>query len=234
MYFDIDSIMIDRMMNNLENSLSHVSAFPVIGTLAGVSKVIMGVTQMVTALACVILSLIPAAVTNSWSFTKHSWSHVEHGIGNIIAGIFESIFLLGTFIYLARDGMAHMHVNYGSYVITQHENKFMPYDTLVDEDWRFGGYREEDDGKLQTLFEKNKKAQEIKSGGPLSRREQLKLAQASLDEHRQTTDEALKLEKIEAEKLAKRTDPPLTEEDLKYIQRVRQAHVGVAPRHVFL
>ncbi|QLH34861.1 MAG: hypothetical protein HWD61_00905 [Parachlamydiaceae bacterium] len=89
-------------MNNIENKLSDISAYPVVGTLAGVTKILLGTTQALTGLACGIMLLIPSAATRDWSSMKSSWTHIKHGVGNMTAGVFESIPFVQTAIYGIR------------------------------------------------------------------------------------------------------------------------------------
>jgi hypothetical protein len=139
-------IDVDKRINNIENYLSEIAAYPVAGIFAGTAKMIMGVVQLITAIACGILTFIPAAASRDWSPLCHSWNHIKHGLGNITAGFFEAIPLVGTAIYLLRQ----LNKNYyppsiQAYFYTGHDNKCMPYTSLIKADCGIDGI---DDGNL--------------------------------------------------------------------------------------
>ena len=128
-------IRIDRKINDLENRLSYISAYPVIGTPFGAIKILFGASQSIIAATVTIFSLIPAAATKKWSLTKYSWTHVKHGIGNIIAGVIESIPIVQTLSYkIRRIGYLGSDV---AHLVTRHEDKYMPYTSLEERDWLF-------------------------------------------------------------------------------------------------
>lgn len=131
-------ISVDRTLNNIENVLSDIAAYPIAGTLAGSTKIALGTTQFLTALACGILLSIPAIATCDLSLLNHSWTHMKHGLGNIVAGILEAIPLFGTILFGLRV-VKSIDPSVPVYLRTGHENKWMPYSSLVEQDWDFCG-----------------------------------------------------------------------------------------------
>jgi len=125
-------IAIDQNFNNIENTLSFIAAFPVAGILAGAVKIILGGFQAITALVCSILILIPVLITGDWDSFNYAVSHIAHGVGNILAAILEAFPLLGTIMFLFRITMASSGSDSGAYIRTGHENKWMPYSSLVE------------------------------------------------------------------------------------------------------
>lgn len=132
-------LSLDATINNFENNLSFVSSYPVVGTLAGGVKILMGTTQVISALAWAILTAIPALVTADYSPLNHSWTHFTHGLGNITAGTLEAIPLVQQLLYLFRTVMQMKTSDVEVTIRTEHENKFMPYRSLVEQGWTFGG-----------------------------------------------------------------------------------------------
>lgn len=128
-------VNLDRMVNDGENWISEVAVYPLVGTLPGLAKVAIGVIQLISALAYGILFLIPAIVTQDGTRLKHSWTHIKHGLGNIVAGSFEAIPLIGSLMYYVRDVMDNTEKD-DVWIETEHERKFMPYDSLIYEDFR--------------------------------------------------------------------------------------------------
>jgi hypothetical protein len=127
----LSSVHIDRTFDEIENVLSHISAFPVAGILAGVAKICMGTVQAITALACGILMLVPSICKNDYSSIHYSWTHIKHGIANIVAGVFEGTPILGTIIYVLRFLKGTTNSDYQVYVHVNCQEKFMPYESLL-------------------------------------------------------------------------------------------------------
>lgn len=133
------NIKIDRACNNIENELSYFAAYPIVGTIAGASKAFLGAFQAITALAVTILSIVPSIFAQDGSLVKYTISHIKHGVGNMMAGTLEAIPLFGTLLYLFRlAGKAHSS-DVEVKVFSGHADKFMSYDSLVDEDWHIDG-----------------------------------------------------------------------------------------------
>ena len=168
----------DRTINNIENTLSDVAAYPVAGILAGTAKVILGVTQSLTALVCGILNFIPAVASGDWSLMRHSWTHIKHGLGNIAGGTLEAIPLVGTTMYFIRQVGKHAASDAQVNLHTSHENKWMPYTSLVARDWKIGGNDDKAVEKATEVFHKKIK----ENGGMinLSYKRQMELAQEAI------------------------------------------------------
>lgn len=172
----IDVSLIDQTINKWENDLSTISAFPVAGTLAGGAKILMGLTQTITAVVSGIFLIIPSLATGDLSPLSYAWTHITHGLGNMVAGTFEAIPIIATAIYFMRqisNDSTTIHIT------SLHANKFMPYPSLVERDWRFGG----------TIFDvqtaqRNYEAKVEQIGGAdkISRSRKFELAKATVKE----------------------------------------------------
>ena len=108
-----------------ERTLSKVAMVPMVGTVAGLAKVLMGVAQSIVGLAGRIFT--PKSELNAYFM-----AHAKHGLGNIVAGAVEAIPLVGLFLYIYRCGKGEEENS--TIDIKQHEawqlDKFMPYDYL--------------------------------------------------------------------------------------------------------
>lgn len=128
---------IDRKLDSIENTLSNIAAFPVAGTLAGSTIAILGIIQTTTAIAVGILIFIPSVQSENWTLVHYSWTHIKHGLGNIVGGVFSAIPIVGTAMYFYRqmpkNSVSQVYINSG------HEHKFMPYASLIEQDWYFDG-----------------------------------------------------------------------------------------------
>lgn len=171
-------------MNDIENKLTGISAYPILGTLAGCTKILIGAAQSITALACGILFLIPTAITKDCSLLKYCWTHIKHGLGNIAAGIVEAIPLVQSVAYVARVGNQIRTSDLQTpHLFTGHENKCMPYISLIEEDWFIGeGCIPDGDEikKVNEMFER--KLQENGGVENLSSKRQMELAQEAIEE----------------------------------------------------
>jgi hypothetical protein len=169
---------VDRTINDIENMLSNVSAYPIIGTTAGCTKIIMGALQTLTALACGILVAIPSAIVRNGSALKYSWTHMKHGIGNMVAGAVEAIPVVQTIVYGIRYSAQVRQSDAGVHLDTGHQFKFMPYSSLVEKDWKFTGIMYDAGEQSQVRFR-----QKLRDNGwnltrdqPVSEKRQLELA----------------------------------------------------------
>jgi hypothetical protein len=142
------SVSLERKINNIENSLSELSPFPIIGTVMGVSKIFVGATQLLTATALAIFALIPAAI-GDFTLLNHSWTHIKHGLGNVVAGVIEALPIIQTIFYLVRMNKGASSSDAVAHLRTGHENKFMPYASLIEEDWHIAGALPDEIAKLK-------------------------------------------------------------------------------------
>lgn len=146
-------VRLERELNDIENSLSRVSAIPLVGSLAGATKVVLGAAQSLTALTCGLFSMIPSMVTKDYTFSNRCLTHLKHGIGNIAAGIVEAVPGVQTLSYVVRKRKGSMDSDPRVKLTTHHENKFMPYKSLIERDFTFeGGLDEGDVEKVQETY----------------------------------------------------------------------------------
>lgn len=171
---------LDGIIDNMENKLSFVSAIPIIGTLAGGAKVLMGAGQGLTALAYGALTFIPAVYTGDYSSLKYSWTHIKHGLGNMGAGTVEAIPLVQTALYGLRVVRGDGKSDFQAYLYTGHEKKFMPYTSLVERDWEIGGANDEEVKRVKKVYDERLKNAGV--GRELTLKEKLKLAKQVLGE----------------------------------------------------
>lgn len=95
-------LSVDTAIHNVENKLTQVSPYPVVGTVAGVAKVLMGTVQLIVAVVGGILALLPSIINWELSYLQYSWSHIKQGFGNIIEGTAEAIPIVQTGLYFVR------------------------------------------------------------------------------------------------------------------------------------
>ncbi len=176
------SIKVDQMMNNIENTLSQIAAYPIAGTLAGTAKVIIGITQSITALALGILTFIPATAKGDYSSISYSWTHIKHGLGNIAGGTFEAIPLLGTAMYFFRYLRQQRDSTLLVRLSTGYENKWMPYPSLVERDWSISGTNTMVVAEFKKKFNQNieKEIKENDGLKPIFQMDQLEIAKKTL------------------------------------------------------
>jgi hypothetical protein len=127
-------------LNTLENTLTGLAWYPVVGTLPAAIKVLVGVIQTVVAIATAILFAIPAATGHKSSkalFSK-AISYIGHGVANIIAGAFEATPGLGTLCFHIREFKQRIAFTRFSYPI----NEPTYYRPLSGEEYKFWAYRD--------------------------------------------------------------------------------------------
>ncbi len=134
------SIEDDRFMNNIENQLIRAEAIPGLGTVAGGVHVVVGGLQAITALAATAITL-PYALKDT-SPLKHSWHHLEHGLGNMAAGTLGAIPGAGTLLFYVRRNR-EPKFDESVHIVTGHENKWMPYSSLIETDLKIVGPEED-------------------------------------------------------------------------------------------
>lgn len=127
-------INIDSRINEIENNLSEYAWIPFI---PGSVKTAGGIIQASIALACAILTYFPSRHHNEWSLNQYAWTHVKHGLGNLIAGLFEAIPLVGFGVSQVRELKKFIRYRPACQVWTGHERKFMAYASLEAKDISF-------------------------------------------------------------------------------------------------
>src|ERR1700738_3822032 len=95
-------IELERTIAKAEAFLSKAAAIPVVGTLAGAAKMILGVIQTIGALLALIGSLPFLGTQNGKDVARRSVSHIINGLANIVSGALEAVPVLGALIYLGR------------------------------------------------------------------------------------------------------------------------------------
>lgn len=90
-----------RLEENLhmaENLLSIATTIPVLGVIGGAGKVILGLVQTISALVVTLFAGIAAIFGSEKgkSYCFRASKHIFHGLGNILAGIVESIPFVGS------------------------------------------------------------------------------------------------------------------------------------------
>ncbi len=145
----------DKFANNAERFLSEQAKYPVIGSLAGIVKIVGGAAQAITALACGIIAGIPFAAFGKTDILKHSWTHLKHGLGNIAAGIVETIPGVGYLMWVIREEK-FSHVNPHIHVELGQQDKFMPYKSLQKEESKIdAGVNANEEHKEHALLAQN-------------------------------------------------------------------------------
>lgn len=127
---------LERTVNNLEARLSYYAFIPGLGILPGAAKVVMGTAQTVSALACSLISSIHFGFTGRFGPTRRACCHIKHGLGNIGAGVLEAIPFVGATLYCCRMHRRTTPLPETAYIRTHHEDKWMPYSSLIERDWR--------------------------------------------------------------------------------------------------
>ncbi len=117
-------IVFNKTANNIENFLSKVSRYPVVGTIAGSVKVVLGTVQFTIAIIALILTGLAYIFTRNSNPVMYAYSHIAHGIGNVGAGLVELTPILQTLFYKLR----YLPEQKPFYFSTGRETKYMPYD----------------------------------------------------------------------------------------------------------
>ncbi|MBP9841099.1 MAG: hypothetical protein KBC64_01585 [Simkaniaceae bacterium] len=142
------SIVLDRTMNNIENTLTDAASYPVLGIIPGALQGGIGVVQATAALAFGILTL-PALCIGKTAPTRHAWAHFKHGLANTVVGPLQAIPGIGCISTTLRtcktsvggsDWIGRVEVKTG----TPAQKKCMTYPSLEEESWCFyGNYKAE-------------------------------------------------------------------------------------------
>lgn len=120
---------VERGLNEIENGLSLISAFPGVGTAAGLGKMMMGSTQATAAVASAAFLASSTLIIGASVSYKHPKNHFKHGGANIIAGAIESIPGVQTVFYLVRHGKHKLKEGSPLYIAALEKTKFMAYDS---------------------------------------------------------------------------------------------------------
>lgn len=173
---------LERGLNEVENFLSTASAFPVVGIFTSILKApVIGVIQIKAGIIFGLISIIPVVINKDYTYTKIALNQVSHGLGNICAFIFEFFPGVGSVFYYYRMSRVPNIKNYDVCIITGHENKFMPYMSLVNADWRIDGSNKEAVKAVKQMYAKKVEA----NGGlfKLSLMQKMELAREAINEY---------------------------------------------------
>ena len=119
---------LDSTLNKIENKLSLIAAIPIVGTAAGLTKILFGTAQLVIAVAATIFASAYALYARSLDPISTTSDHIVHGAGNILAGTLESIPVVQTVLYFKRflnKRKGSDRINYDGQGL-----KFYPYSSL--------------------------------------------------------------------------------------------------------
>lgn len=185
----------DKQINEIETFLSTISVCPGVGSVAGAGKILMGITQTLAAIAYGILFAISDLTSRNPLHVNRAWTHIKHGLGNIAAGAIESIPIIQTAFYLIRQRCKTHSLHYSEddkdvHVSTGYDDKFMPYQSLVEREWGIVGENEETLKAVNEIFQEDLKIQTIEHSRKnnyqtekkfLSTVKKIKIAQEAID-----------------------------------------------------
>ncbi len=103
--------MIENKILKIEHHLDFLMVSPGAGALFGLTRIGLGLIQIITSVALIIILTIPRLTGKNEKFYNRVWSHLIHGFGNMLAGIFGSIPFIGLGIYLIREIYHKPHSN---------------------------------------------------------------------------------------------------------------------------
>lgn len=137
-------VQFNQRFDFFENKLSYIGGFPVIGTVAGVVKISMGLIQTIGGLSAGIFLSISAACQKNkdWTLALYAWTHVKHGLGNIIAGTLEAIPFVGLIMNVIRVHRSNSISKQVVYIRTNQDHKFMPYLSLEAQSFKIMGTKD--------------------------------------------------------------------------------------------
>lgn len=194
-------LTVDRTLNNIENTLSWASSYPIVGTAPALCKILMGTIQTTAASVCGIFIGLPTALlAENYSVLNYSWTHVKHGIGNVAAGALEAIpyvqhalyYYREPYLYRDRQYMKKEYTDRGipglrAQLWTGHENKWMPYTSLIESDCYIGvdsknGHHTRIVDAINVIWDKNIQEREEHLHRKLTLNERMDLAEGAIVE----------------------------------------------------
>lgn len=150
--------MLEQRINDLENKLTWHSVIPLesvakkslllnlcISQIScipiGTAKIVLGIAQTIAALGLSILIIIPACGNRKYrDLLWRSFSHIPHGIGNIAAGAFEAVPIVGNISVFIRFCKTTYPIS--SSIMTEHDYmqlaafKFYSYSSINYPSWQ--------------------------------------------------------------------------------------------------
>lgn len=174
---------LERGLNDVENSLSYFSAIPFVGMIitSPLKAFALASTQQIAAIALGVFSIIPVVVKQDFTYTKMAINHFCHGLGNDFVALMEFFPFAGTAFYYYRHSRVPDIRKYDVCIITGHEDKFMPYMSLVNADWRIDG-----SNPLAVKAVKEIYAEKVKENGgqfKLTLMQKMELARQAINEY---------------------------------------------------
>ncbi len=137
---------IDRKICQVEETLSFISFFPIVGTLSGLAKIVMGVAQATFGAA-------------KYTFEKDldnkewAWVQFKHGMGNILAGFLESVPVVGMLFYLLRTPInPFYHYSNTVYFKEEWQNRLMTYPSLKNDVVFYQSKNQEFNKQVQPVY----------------------------------------------------------------------------------
>lgn len=132
---------------------------PGLGIVPATLKIVLGVIQTIAALAVTIFCALAACCSKAYvELHNRGVSHLQHGLGNICAGTFEAIPLVGSIICFFRFSNPPP---FEYRLDTGQEDRFMRYKCLVEMDQRvLSAYNSE---RSMSLEEARKKTETLTS-----------------------------------------------------------------------
>ncbi len=121
---------IDSKISLIENFFAIGAAIPVLNILMGVSRGIAGFIQSLWGLFFSAgLWVFASSITDRLRIHR-SLAHLFHGLGNMACGLLESVPFVGTVMFFLRVGKVQEAKR--ERLVTGQENKWMPYESIVD------------------------------------------------------------------------------------------------------
>ncbi len=148
----------EKRINSFENTLSNISRVPIIGTVSGALKILIGLVQTIVS---AILTLAFTVVCDT-SKKEYAQVHIKHGLGNMGIGILESIPFIGMVIGCLRDGSKFddnpsdynpSDLNHNVRPKSAHDDKFLKYPALEERDVRFINCSTQDSARIQARYQ---------------------------------------------------------------------------------
>lgn len=95
-------IWTEQGIAQIERKLSGAALIPIVGTVTGVCKMLLGIIQMIGGLLAMVCSLPFLITENGRSVFKRGFSHLCNGLGNVGAGLIEAIPIVGSLVSYYR------------------------------------------------------------------------------------------------------------------------------------
>lgn len=159
------AVQLDLFMLSAESKLYTLGAIPIVGSFFGMTRLVLGIAQTISALVIGIFAMFPAIFGNksAQELCDHCFSHFKHGLFNTAAGFIDTIPIVGSFCKLVAaatvkffhwctkpETQPKVRFNNGQ------ENQYYAYSEIFDETGHIE-YRDEN-GTLSKISYKDAKA----------------------------------------------------------------------------